>query len=348
MFIDRRKIYLKGGDGGRGCVSFRREKYVPKGGPSGGDGGNGGDVIVQSDAYYTTLAHLKNLKHYKAERGRHGSGSNRHGKSGGPLLLSVPVGTLVKDEAEMLVLFDFTEPGQTYAAAKGGKGGKGNAFFKTSTNRAPDYAQPGISGEEKTVILELKLLADVGLIGLPNAGKSTLISRISAAKPRIADYPFTTLEPNLGVVRLEDFRSFVVADIPGLIEGAHQGAGLGTRFLKHIERTKVLVHLLDAGTDACRDLLADYHTVNREMEQFSPMLLKKPQIIALNKMDLLRGDEIVRQFLKQFSSAGIPEVYPVSAVSGAGVDRLLTAMVSMLDRIRKEEAENITKTDGEI
>ena len=253
MFIDEAKIYVKGGDGGKGCVSFRREKYIPRGGPDGGDGGEGGDVIITADRNLHTLIDLRYQQHYRADRGGHGEGSNKHGKDGGDCRIRVPVGTIIKDTDTELILEDLNEDGKSLIAAKGGRGGKGNTRFKSSTNRAPRRAQKGLPGEEKWLYLELKLLADISIIGFPNAGKSTLISKISAAKPKISDYPFTTLTPNLGVVRVGDYKSFVVADIPGLIEGAYKGKGLGIRFLKHIERTKILLHLIDMSAGEGRD-----------------------------------------------------------------------------------------------
>src|SRR5512132_542756 len=278
MFIDEAKISVKAGNGGNGCMAFRREKYVPRGGPSGGDGGRGGDVVLVSNEHVNTLLHLRYNPEHKAERGRHGEGSNRTGHEGQTVDVEVPVGTVVWDEATGERLFDFTEPGQRYLAARGGRGGKGNARFATSTHQAPTEHEPGKPGEERRLRLELKLLADVGLVGFPNAGKSTLISRISAARPKIADYPFTTLEPQLGVVKLDDFTSFVVADIPGLIAGAHLGHGLGIQFLRHIERTRLLAHLVDVSEATLRDPVQDFHTVMRELESFSAELAAKPML----------------------------------------------------------------------
>src|SRR4030088_222063 len=266
MFIDEVRIKIKAGDGGNGCLAFRREKFVPRGGPSGGDGGRGGDIAMVADTHHNTLLHFRFNPEHTAERGRHGEGSNRKGRDGESIELAVPVGTVVYDVDTGEQLFDFTEKGQTFLVAKGGRGGRGNARFATSTHQAPTEHEDGKPGDEKHLRLELKLLADVGLVGFPNAGKSTLISRISAAKPKIADYPFTTLEPNLGVAQMPDFRSFVVADIPGLIEGAHLGAGLGVQFLRHLERTKILVHLVDISGASGRDPVDDLDTVRRELE----------------------------------------------------------------------------------
>src|SRR5271165_4525470 len=276
MFIDEARILVKAGDGGNGCLAFRREKYVPRGGPSGGDGGPGGDVVLVADEHENTLLKFRFNPEHKAQRGRHGEGSNRTGAEGHSIDLDVPVGTVVYDEATGERLFDFTEPGQRFTVARGGKGGRGNARFATSTHQAPTEHEPGRPGEEKRLRLELKLLADVGLVGFPNAGKSTLISRISAARPKIAAYPFTTLEPQLGVVSLDDFRSFVVADIPGLIEGAHLGHGLGVQFLRHIERTRLLLHLVDVSEMSGRDPAEDFRIVLEELAGFSADLAQKP------------------------------------------------------------------------
>src|SRR5215469_11726339 len=289
MFIDEVRILVKAGDGGNGCLAFRREKYVPRGGPSGGDGGRGGDVILIATEHQNTLLQFRYNPEHKAERGRHGEGSNKTGADGRSIEVAVPVGTLVYDEASGERLFDFEHAGDRFTVARGGRGGRGNARFATPTHQAPTEHTPGRPGEEKRLRLELKLLADVGLVGFPNAGKSTLISRISAARPKIADYPFTTLEPNLGVVQLDDFRSFVVADIPGLIEGAHLGHGLGTQFLRHIERTKLLVHLVDVSEASGREPVADFETVMRELASFSEELAAKPMIVVATKMDVAQN-----------------------------------------------------------
>src|SRR5215831_8067265 len=290
MFVDEVDIHVEAGSGGRGCLAFRREKFVPRGGPSGGDGGLGGSIYVVASPHTNTLINYRFHPEFSAERGEHGQGSNRTGRNGEHLELAVPIGTLVYEktgdpDAPLHLLADLAEEGQRVLVARGGRGGLGNAHFATSTNRAPRKVQPGEPGEEKALRLELKLLADVGLVGFPNAGKSTLISRISAARPKIAAYPFTTLTPNLGVVSLSDGRSFVVADVPGLIEGAHRGLGLGDRFLRHVERTKVLVHLVDVSEASGRDPVHDLDAVRHELELFDPMLLAKPQLVAANKMD---------------------------------------------------------------
>src|SRR3954449_3786554 len=291
MFVDRVTINVRGGDGGNGCLAFRREKYVPRGGPSGGDGGHGGWVYVVASPHVNTLINYRFHPEFDAERGDHGQGSNRTGHSGADLELAVPIGTLVYEKTggdpPLQLLADLSHEGDRVLVAKGGRGGLGNARFATSTNRAPRKVQPGEAGEEKRLRLELKLLADVGLVGFPNAGKSTLISRISAARPKIADYPFTTLTPNLGVVRMSEDRSFVVADIPGLIEGAHRGLGLGHQFLRHLERTKVLVHIVDVSSATGRDPATDLDTVRHELELFSGELAGKPQLVAANKIDAL-------------------------------------------------------------
>src|SRR5438046_4316241 len=287
MFIDRVKIRVKAGDGGHGVTAFRREKFVPRGGPSGGDGGKGGDVWLESDESFNTLLHLRYNPEHHAERGRHGEGSNRHGRDGHDEIVKVPVGTQVFDAASGELLHDFTDASQRFLAAKGGKGGWGNSHFATSTRQAPKYHYTGRPGEERELQLELKLIADVGLVGFPNAGKSTLISVISAAKPKIADYPFTTLEPNLGVVDMGDFRTFVVADIPGLIEGASEGAGLGHRFLRHVERTKLILHLVDVSSASGRNPVADYEIINRELGNYDTDLAARPQIVVATKIDAL-------------------------------------------------------------
>src|SRR6516164_6981857 len=283
MFVDEAKIRVKAGNGGNGCVAFRREKYVPRGGPSGGDGGKGGDIIMESSERHNTLVHFRFNPEYKAERGRHGEGAKKTGRDGADIVLKVPVGTIVYDQNTGQLVQDFARADDRIVIARGGRGGRGNAQFKTSTHQAPREHEDGRPGEERTLRLELKLLADVGLVGFPNVGKSTLISRISAARPKIADYPFTTLEPNLGVVSLEDRRSFVVADIPGLIEGAHLGHGLGTQFLRHIERTRVLAHLVDVSSG--RDPVQDFEIVLNELRSFSDDLANKPMVVVAAKID---------------------------------------------------------------
>ena len=335
-FIDEAKIYIKAGDGGRGCVSFRREKYVPRGGPNGGDGGNGGDIIMVARRNMSSLLDHRYQQHYRAKRGEHGRGKDQHGKNSEHLLIPVPMGTIVKDFETEEFLGDLTENNQELIVAKAGRGGKGNARFVSSTNQAPKEAEPGGEGEEKTLKLELKLLADVGLLGFPNAGKSTLISTISAARPKIADYPFTTLVPNLGVVSYGDGATFVLADIPGLIEGAHEGAGLGIQFLRHIERTKILIHLLDLSPITNRDPIEDYETMNRELKAYSEELSKKPQILALNKIDITEVREDLEKIEKHFSKSGV-KTFPISSATGEGTKELVWEVVRHLENLNKEE-----------
>lgn len=315
-FIDEAKIYVKAGGGGKGCVSFRREKFVPRGGPDGGDGGKGGDVILRAVHSHRTLLDLKYRQHQTAKRGGHGEGNNRTGRSTDDVVVAVPVGTLVKDADTGEILADLTEDGQFFIAAKGGIGGRGNARFATAGNRAPRFAQDGIPGEERALLLELKLLADVGIIGMPNVGKSTFISKVSAARPKIADYPFTTLTPNLGVVRLDENTAFVIADIPGLIPGASEGLGMGMRFLRHVERTTVLLHILDITKDS--DPLADFEAINRELARFSPDLARKPQVVGVNKLDLPATQEKIKKEIDNFRRKGI-EIIVFSAATGEGV-----------------------------
>ncbi len=319
-FIDQVEIYIKAGDGGPGCVSFRREKYVPKGGPDGGDGGPGGDIILVVDTGLNTLYPFRNKRRFIAEGGKGGRNKNQHGRAGKDIVIRVPQGTVVRDLETGMIVADLTESGQTWVAARGGKGGKGNARFATSTNQAPRYAQPGLPGQERNLRLELKLLADVGLVGMPNAGKSTLLSRVSGARPKIADYPFTTLVPHLGVVELSDERSFVMADIPGLIEGAHQGAGMGLDFLRHVERTSVLLHLVDLSQGE-REALAAYKTVRNELANFQADLLDKEQVVVLNKIDIV-SEELIQKVEGRFSQEGL-EVFKISAYTGSGIDELL-------------------------
>jgi GTP-binding protein len=325
MFIDEVRILVKAGDGGNGCMAFRREKYVPHGGPSGGDGGRGGDVVLVADPHENTLLKYRFNPEHKAERGRHGEGSNRTGGEGHSIQLDVPVGTVVYDESTGQRLCDFTEPGQSLTVARGGRGGKGNARFATSTHQAPTEHTPGTPGEEKRLRMELKLLADVGLVGFPNAGKSTLISRISAARPKIADYPFTTLEPNLGVAQFADFRSFVVADIPGLIAGAHLGHGLGIQFLRHIERTRLLAHLVDVSDTTGRDPVQDFETVMEELASFSDDLAAKPMIVVATKMDAAQDPERVARLRDLAKQRGLA-FFEISSVTGQGIDNLKRAM----------------------
>ena len=337
MFIDRVKIRIKAGDGGNGVTAFRREKFVPRGGPSGGDGGVGGSVWLESDASLNTLLHLRYNPEHKAERGRHGEGSNRHGRDGDDLTVKVPPGTQVLDAENGDLLFDFTASGQRYLAAKGGKGGWGNAHFATSTRQAPRFHYTGRPGQERELQLELKLIADVGLVGFPNAGKSTLISVISAARPKIADYPFTTLEPNLGVVDLGDFRTFVVADVPGLIEGASDGAGLGDRFLRHVERTRLLLHLVDVSSASGRDPGEDYRIINNELARYSDSLALRPQIVVATKLDALDEPERLEQ-LRNAVERDRRTLLEISAVTGKGVRELVERVGRELEGLKAEAA----------
>lgn len=341
MFIDRAKIHVQGGDGGNGVTAFRREKFVPRGGPSGGDGGRGGNVIVVADSSLNTLLHLRYNPTHKAERGSHGEGSNRSGHSGADSIVRVPVGTQIFDATTGDLLHDLSQDGAQWLAARGGRGGFGNAHFTTSTNRAPRYHQSGSRGEELDLQLELKLLADVGLVGFPNAGKSTFISTVSAARPKIADYPFTTLEPHLGVVDLGDFRTFVIADIPGLIEGAHTGAGLGDRFLRHIERTKLLLHLVDVSSASGRDAVSDYETVNRELASYNQELATRPQFVVATKIDAL--DEPQRlESLKQRAEEDNKPFFAISSATGAGVRDLVHAMAAKLEELSAQKTQSDT------
>lgn len=336
MFIDEVNISIQAGDGGSGCCSFRREKFVPLGGPDGGDGGNGGDIIFEADAHLSTLTDLKNNRLYKAENGCSGKSKTMTGRRGKHLVVKVPAGTLVRDEATRDLLVDLTENNMQFVAAHGGKGGRGNTRFKTSRNRAPRQFDTGVETEEKKLFLELKLLADVAVIGLPNAGKSTFISKISHARPKIADYPFTTLIPNLGVVQLDDFSTFVAADIPGLIEGAHKGKGLGIRFLKHTERSRLLVHLLDFSVSNLRDPLDDYRIVQNELEQFSKSLYERPQILVASKIDHPEAVEKFQEYESRLEEIS-PEVFSISSMTGEGVPKLLWKIKEMLDRLKSEE-----------
>ncbi len=320
MLVDEVRITIKAGDGGNGCMAFRREKYVPRGGPSGGDGGRGGDITMVATIHRNTLLHFRFNPEYSAQRGRHGEGSNCSGKEGESMIVQVPVGTTVIDDETGETLFDFTEDGQSWVAARGGRGGRGNQHFATSTHQAPTEHEDGKPGEFKKLQLKLKLLADVGLVGYPNAGKSTLISRISAAKPKIADYPFTTLEPNLGVVQLPDYRSFVVADIPGIIEGAHEGKGLGIQFLKHVERTKVLVHLVDM-SETGRDPIHDFETLMVELASFDEALAQRPMIVAASKMDVSQDPDKVAELKNLAKSRGLP-FFEISSATGQGIEAL--------------------------
>ena len=327
-FIDEVFITVQSGDGGRGCVSFRREKFIPRGGPDGGDGGKGGDVTLQSTSRRRTLYPFRFRRQFKAKNGAHGQGKQKTGKNGEGLVIEIPPGTIVSDAESNELLIDFTQPGESFVIAKGGRGGQGNSRFKSSIKRAPRYAQPGEPGQLLKLKLELKLLADVGIIGLPNAGKSTLISVISSATPKIADYPFTTLNPILGVVQPDQEESFVVADIPGLIKGAHQGAGLGIRFLRHIERTRILVHLIDASNIDPQNPLMSYEIINGELMKYNPLLMEKPQILVLNKMDIPGTEqmaEIIRTAVKD------RPILMISAAARQGIDALKLKLVELLD-----------------
>ena len=334
MFVDQVTIHVKAGDGGNGCVSFRREKYVPKGGPDGGDGGNGGDILIQASSDLHTLLDQKYRQRFAAPRGTHGRGKNMHGKTGESLTIRVPLGTMVYQEEPRLFLGDLTGEGQILPVARGGKGGHGNTHFATAILQAPKIAEEGTPGEEKGLLLELKLMADVGVIGLPNAGKSTLLSRVSAATPKIADYPFTTLVPSLGVVRYGDYRSYVVADIPGLIEGAHEGKGLGLRFLRHIERTSILVHLVDVSAMAVGDPVKDFTTVNQELVFYRPDLAEKPQVVAPSKIDALEDRSRLLALTRYCREKGYP-CYPISAVTGQGVLSLIRFLGKRVEAVRK-------------
>lgn len=362
-FIDEAKIRISGGRGGPGCVSFRRETFAPRGGPDGGDGGDGGDVIFVASRQLGSLQDFRFKRVYSAPNGQHGSGSNKAGRDGENVEIKVPVGTVIRDTDSGEILFDFTEDGQHWVACEGGRGGKGNAHFATSTHQAPKFAQPGEEGQFKDITLELKLLADVGIIGFPNGGKSTLISRISAARPKIADYAFTTLVPNLGVVQMPDGSTFVVADIPGLVEGAHRGLGLGHRFLKHIERTGLFIHVLDgakiledatAPTDdsferAIDGVIERYQIIRKELGLFNEALLHKPEILVINKVDLLESnkdlvDRIYKALRQRINSirGSAPvgsEPYIISGVSGAGIQELLFAVKKYLDEVKAPQTE---------
>jgi GTP-binding protein len=333
-FIDEVKIHAKAGDGGRGCLSFRREKFVPLGGPDGGDGGRGGDVLFEVDMALSTLLDLRYKQHLKAKNGAPGMGKNMHGKSGDNLVIKVPPGTLVYDDETGELLADLTRSDQGFLLLKGGQGGRGNARFLTSTNRAPRHTQPGTPGEERTLRLQLKLLADVGLVGLPNAGKSTLIASVSAARPKIADYPFTTLVPNLGVVRYGDFRSFVMADIPGLIEGASDGQGLGVRFLRHIERTDLFLHLVDLSGLQQGDPVENFDTINRELARYNQALSERPMLVVFTKQDITEVREQTAELRPAFEARGY-RTMAISAVTREGLAELVTVVARELDRMRQ-------------
>jgi GTP-binding protein len=336
MFVDQVRVTLRAGKGGNGCVSFRHEWGVPKGGPDGGRGGNGGSLYLVAEEGLSSLVFFRFHPINKAGPGAHGQGGNRSGKKGGDLILSVPIGTVVKEAQTGHVLFDFIKAGQKYLAARGGKGGRGNASYATPTHRTPREWQPGEPGEDKELVLELKLIADVGLVGFPNVGKSTLISKISSARPVIADYPFTTLIPHLGVVDVDNERSFVLADIPGLIEGAHQGHGLGVQFLKHIERTKILVHIVDVSPYSGRDPRNDFRVVMRELEAYSPELTQRPQILVANKIDMLGDDQKRLETVRRLATRRHLPFRAISALKGTGVKELVGAMAKSLDHLGAE------------
>src|ERR1700728_3988814 len=336
MFIDEVRIRVKAGDGGNGCLAFRREKFVPRGGPSGGDGGRGGDVVFVASEHHNTLLHFRFNPEHEAERGRHGEGSNRSGREGASKDVPVPVGTIVYDADTGEQLHDFTHPGERFVIAKGGRGGRGNQHFATATHQAPTEHEPGKPGDEKRLQLKLKLLADVGLVGFPNAGKSTLISRISAARPKIADYPFTTLEPNLGVVSVGD-ETFVVADIPGLIEGAHLGHGLGVQFLRHIERTRLLVHLVDVSEVTGRDPVQDFEIVMEELEGFSLDLVRKPMFVVASKVDVAQDPARIEALQALAAEKHLP-FYQISSVTGQGIEDLKYKMAQFLSKTVEEIA----------
>jgi GTPase len=333
MFVDEAVIHVKAGDGGDGCVSFRREKYIPKGGPDGGDGGDGGSIILQADPNKDTLMDFAAKHHWRAKRGMAGMGKKMAGENGGDLFIHVPPGTLVFDAEHSLLLGDLDTPGKEIIIARGGKGGRGNWHFKTSSHQAPRFAEPGTEGQERMLRLELKLIADIGLVGMPNAGKSTLLRCVSAARPKVADYPFTTLDPQLGIVELDGDRRLVLADIPGLIEGANAGAGLGHAFLRHVERTKVIVHLLDLYPMDGSDPVANYHTIRKELESFSPTLARKREVIAANKMDLATDDTAIEHLREQLPDK---RIFAISGVSRKGVAELIESLWHI---VREEEAE---------
>jgi GTP-binding protein len=336
MFVDEAHIHVKAGDGGNGCVSFRREKYIPKGGPDGGDGGNGGSVIFVADPSVNTLMDFSGKHHWRGPRGQDGMGKKMAGVNGEDLIVRVPPGTLVFDEEhDMILLADLTEPGRQLTIARAGRGGRGNWHFRSPTNQAPRYAEPGTMGQERKLKLELKLIADVGLVGMPNAGKSTLLSVISAARPKIAAYPFTTLEPQLGIAELTGDRRIVVADIPGLIEGAHTGTGLGHDFLKHIERTKIIVHLIDLFPPDGSDPIENYRTIRAELEAFSPLLAQKPEIVAANKIDLSTDDAALEKLLDEVPGE---EIFAISGATRKGIGPLLETLWTMLLKVKEEEA----------
>lgn len=339
MFIDKAKIFVKSGDGGDGAISFRREKYVALGGPDGGDGGNGGNVILAADRNLTTLLDFTYKRKYVAERGGNGSGSKSFGKKGEDLYIKVPMGTVIRDTKTNKIMIDLAHDGDTYVVAKGGKGGKGNHHFATPTRQAPSFAEPGMPGEEREVTLEIKLLADVGLLGFPNVGKSTLLSVVSKAKPKIANYHFTTIKPNLGVVKIEGVPAFVMADIPGIIEGASEGVGLGFDFLRHIERTRLLIHVVDISGIEGRDPIDDFKKINDELKNYSVKLWDRPQIVAANKSDMLYDEEVFKNFKKGLNKIGYDNIFRISAATGEGVKELIKEAARMLSTIPVKDLE---------
>ncbi|MDP4182533.1 MAG: GTPase ObgE [Bacillota bacterium] len=345
MFIDSARIYVKAGDGGNGRVSFHREKYKPSGGPDGGDGGKGGDVIFIVDEGSRTLADFRYKRNYKADAGQDGGAAQCSGKGGEDLIVKVPRGTIIKEEETGRILADLTKEGQSAIIAKGGKGGKGNQHFATSTRQIPNFAKAGDQGDERWIVLELKLLADVGLIGFPNVGKSTFLSVVSAAKPKIADYHFTTIEPNLGVVSVDGVESFVIADIPGLIEGAHEGTGLGHEFLKHIERTRLLIHVVDVSGSEERDPVEDFKIINDELKQYNPILAERPQIVAANKMDVTGSSDNLNRFIEAIEPLGY-KVFPISAATSQGIKEVIYYASDMLKTI--PESIITADTDAEV
>ena len=348
MFLDRAKIHVRAGEGGNGCASFRREKFIPHGGPDGGDGGHGGAVVLLADSRISTLNSFHHRQHFRGNKGSHGEGSTRHGKDGKPTVVPVPPGTVVVDDAGGGVLFDLARPGAEFVAVRGGRGGRGNARFATSTRQAPREAETGQEGEERWLRPELRLLADVGLVGFPNAGKSTLLSRLTAARPKVANYPFTTLSPHLGVLELGEFRTAVLADIPGLIRGAHEGAGLGDRFLQHLRRTRILVHLVDAASVADRSPLADYRAVRHELEAYGAGLEARPEIVILSRADRLEDEAATGELMDGLRETGGPAAFPVSSVTGQGLDRLRRAIAEMLEHTPPVPDPATSETDGEV
>ena len=345
MFIDQASVYVKAGDGGNGLVAYRREKYVPKGGPAGGDGGDGGNVVFKVDEGLNTLMDFRYNRHFKAKRGENGMSQNQHGKNAEPLVVAVPPGTKVIDEDTDQVIADLTQHEQEAVIVKGGRGGRGNSRFQSPRNPAPAFAENGEPGQERNIVVELNLIADVGLVGFPSVGKSTLLSTVTSAKPKIADYHFTTLVPNLGVVDTQDQRSFVMADLPGLIEGAHQGIGLGYQFLRHVERTRVIVHIIDMAAIEGRDPYEDYLTINKELKEYDQKLMSRPQLIVANKMDMPGADDNLKKFKNKLDDN--VDIYPISTITKEGVRDLLFAIANLLDQIPKDVVD-IEETEHKV